>query len=92
MTIGAQATLRFFLRPKNARGSAAFLGGVALTVAGWTLVGLALEGYGFWRLFAAFFPTALSFLRRMPFLRQVLDTPALKSVLNRVAPAGGLPV
>ena len=80
MTIGAQATLKFFIRPKNYKGSGFFLGGVSLVVWGWTLVGFALEAYGFWLLFSAFFPTALSFLRRMPFLRQLLDTPAFKGV------------
>lgn len=85
MTIGAQATLKFFIRPKNYKGSGFFLGGVSLVVWGWTLVGFALEAYGFWLLFSAFFPTALSFLRRMPFLRQLLDTPAFKGVSGRVA-------
>lgn len=42
--------------------------------------GFALEVYGFWRLFSAFFPTVLSFLRRMPFLRRILDLPAFKKV------------
>lgn len=80
LTLGMQATLRFFIRRKNHKGSGFFLGGVALVVWGWTLIGFALEAYGFWLLFSAFFPTALSFLRRMPFLRQVLDTPAFKAV------------
>lgn len=31
--------------------------------------------------------------RRMPFLKKVLDLPAFKAVINKVAPAGGgLPV
>jgi hypothetical protein len=56
--------------------------------------GFALETWGFWLLFSAFFPTVLSFLRRMPFLKRVLDLPAFKAVINKVAPAGGgtLPV
>ena len=64
-----------------------FLGGVALVVAGWPVIGLGVEGYGFWLLFAGFFPTALAFLRRVPVLGSVLDAPAVKSALNRVAPA-----
>jgi hypothetical protein len=39
LTIGAQAALRFFIRPKNYKGSALFLGGVVLVVWGWTFVG-----------------------------------------------------
>lgn len=80
MTIGAQSTVRFFLRPKNYKGTGFFMGGIILVVWGWTLIGFALEAYGFWQLFSGFFPTALSFLRRMPFLRQILDAPAFKSV------------
>ena len=39
LTIGPGATLRFFVRPKNYKGSAFFLGGVALVVIGWTFIG-----------------------------------------------------
>ncbi|KAL4529866.1 hypothetical protein Ndes2526A_g04614 [Nannochloris sp. 'desiccata'] len=97
MTIGFQSTIKFFMRPKNYKGTGFFLGGLVLVIWGWTLIGFILEAYGFWRLFSAFFPTALSFLRRMPFLKQILDTPTFKSLLNKIAPAGssfggGLPV
>ena len=82
VTIGFQSALRFFMRPKNFKGTGFFLGGVALVVWGWTLVGFAVEAYGFWHLFSAFFPTALSFLRKIPILRQILDLPTFKSVSN----------
>ena len=54
--------------------------------------GFILETYGFWVLFAAFFPTVLSFLRRTPVLKRALDLPAFKGIINKIAPAGGLPV
>ena len=54
--------------------------------------GFILETYGFWVLFAAFFPTVLSFLRRTPVLKRALDLPAFKAIINKIAPAGGLPV
>jgi hypothetical protein len=92
LTIGFQSTVRFFVRPKNYKGSAFFCGGLVLVVWGWTLVGFCLETYGFWSLFSGFFPTALSFLRRMPVLRPILDMPVLKTLINKIAPAGGLPV
>jgi hypothetical protein len=66
--------------PPRMQGSAFFLAGVGLVLWGWTFVGFGLEMYGFWLLFSAFFPTVLSFLRRMPFLKQVLDMPAFKTV------------
>ena len=78
--------------PLCLQGSGFFLGGFLFVIYGWTLVGFGLEMWGFWLLFSAFFPTALSFLRRMPFLKKVLDMPAFKGVINKIAPAGGLPV
>ena len=47
---------------------------------GWAVVGMLVETYGFWLLFAGFFPTVLSFLRRIPVLGRALDLPMLKSV------------
>ncbi len=44
------------------------------------MVGMLVETYGFWLLFAGFFPTVLSFLRRLPVLGRALDLPMLKSV------------
>ena len=87
LTIGPSATLRFFTRRKNLRGSAMFSAGLFLVVVGWAVVGMAIEAYGFWLLFAGFFPTALAFLRRVPGLGALLDLPVVKHVLNRVAPA-----
>lgn len=94
MTIGTQATIRFFIRPKNYKGSAAFLAGFLLVVWGWAVVGSVVEMYGFFVLFSGFFPTVLNFLRTVPFLGRILDAPALKRAMNRVAPASaeGLPV
>jgi hypothetical protein len=80
LTIGPRSTLRFFTRRRNARGSAFFGGGLLLVLAGWAVVGMAVEAYGFWLLFAGFFPTVLGFLRRAPGLGPVLDLPILKSV------------
>ena len=90
-TIGPQAALAFFGKERNRKGSAFYLGGVALVILGWTFVGLAAEGYGFWLLFSAFFPTVLQFARRVPLLGRLLDLPGFKAIVNRVAPAGGLP-
>jgi hypothetical protein len=73
-----------------AQGSAFFLGGVALVVWGWAIVGMAVEAYGFWLLFAGFFPTVLSFLRRIPVLGSTLDLPMLKSVRRRHRPGAKL--
>ena len=62
------------------QGSSFFLGGLVLVIWGWAVVGMLVEAYGFWLLFAGFFPTVLSFLRRIPVLGRALDLPMLKSV------------
>ena len=62
------------------QGSALFLTGVAVVLYGWAVVGMGLETYGFWLLFADFFPTVLSNLRNFPVLGTILDLPVLKTV------------
>lgn len=90
-TIGLQATVGFFSKKRNRKGSAFYLVGAGLVIFGWTFIGLILEMYGFFLLFSAFFPTVLQFARRVPFLGRVLDLPLFKTIVNKVAPMGGLP-
>lgn len=90
-TIGVQATIGFFAKRRNRRGSAFYLAGSALVIVGWTVIGLGLELYGFFLLFSAFFPTVLQFARRVPFMGRLLDMPVFKTVVNKIAPMGGLP-
>lgn len=47
---------------------------------GWAIIGMMVETYGFWLLFSGFFPTVLSFLRRLPYLGGILDLPVMKTV------------
>jgi Got1/Sft2-like family len=89
LTIGVPSTLKFFMRKKHRIGSACYLGGTALIILSWTLIGLLVQTYGFWRLFAAFIPTVLQYARQVPYLSKVLDLPVVKNVLNRIAPASG---
>ena len=91
LTIGPMATVKFFLRKRNRKGTAAFFGGFLLVLWGWAMVGMLLEGYGVIALFAGFLPTILIFLKRIPGLGKALDLPAVKNVLNKVSPAS-LPV
>ncbi|CAG9465384.1 unnamed protein product [Pedinophyceae sp. YPF-701] len=91
-TIGPEATIKFFIKPRNYKGTAFFGAGFLLVLWGWAMVGIALEGYGFFLLFAGFFPTVLHFLRRMPYLGKALDAPWFKNILNKVAPPQQLPV
>ena len=64
LTIGPRRTFKFFKR--NAKGTVAFMGGVALVFLGWPFVGMCVEGYGFLVLFSSFFPTVLVFLKLTP--------------------------
>jgi ABC-type Co2+ transport system permease subunit len=89
MTIGVPSTVKFFTKKKHRVGSACFLGGTLLILLSWTLVGLLVQGYGFWRLFAAFIPTVLQYARKVPYVSQVLNLPLVKNVLNKIAPASG---
>uniref|UniRef100_A0A061S822 Vesicle transport protein got1b n=2 Tax=Tetraselmis sp. GSL018 TaxID=582737 RepID=A0A061S822_9CHLO len=94
LTIGPSATMRFFMRRKNHKGSVFFLGGMAVVIYGWPIIGMLVETYGFIVLFSGFFPTVLMFLKRIPFAGKILDAPVIKSAINRVAPASaeGLPM
>lgn len=89
MAIGVKPAVKFFTRPRHRVGSVCFLGGATLIILSWTLVGFLVQLYGFWRLFASFFPTVLQFARQVPYVSKVLDLPVVKNVINRVAPASG---
>ncbi|KAG7477747.1 hypothetical protein MATL_G00072850 [Megalops atlanticus] len=69
--IGLQRTAYFFFQRQKLRGSTFFLGGVALVLLRWPVVGMAIETYGFVQLFKSFFPVAFGFLGSLvniPFL------------------------
>lgn len=89
LTIGVPDTVKFFAMKRRRVGSACFLGGTLLILIGWTLIGLLVQGYGFWRLFATFIPTVLQYARKVPYVSQFLNLPLVKSALNRLAPASG---
>ena len=59
LIIGPKKTYRFFFQWRKAKGTACFLGGIALVLYGWPMIGITVEGWGFLNLFGDFFPTAL---------------------------------
>lgn len=63
-----------------AQGSAFYLGGAALVIIGWTMVGMLVEAYGFWLLFCEFIPTVLTYARRVPLVGRALEVPWLRTV------------
>eukprot|EP00270_Netrium_digitus_P020426 TRINITY_DN8429_c0_g1_i1.p2 TRINITY_DN8429_c0_g1~~TRINITY_DN8429_c0_g1_i1.p2 ORF type:complete len:141 (-),score=17.16 TRINITY_DN8429_c0_g1_i1:102-524(-) len=83
LTIGFTSTISFFARRRNRKGSAFFLTGFVLVVAGWAIIGMLVQAYGFVILFSGFWPTVVIFLRRVPLLGWVLDQPFLRQFFGR---------
>jgi hypothetical protein len=93
LIIGPQRSVRFFFNRKKAKGSALFFVGMALVLLGVPVVGVAVEAFGFINLFGDFFPIAISFMRRVPIVGNVLSAPPIKQLADRLAGGGaGLPV
>jgi len=97
LTIGPKPTLKFFIRPRNHKvrtclilllGTVFFLGGLSLVFFGWPFVGMLIEGYGFFILFSAFFPTVLLFLKRTPVIGTILQMPGIKHAVTTIAGKG----
>uniref|UniRef100_A0AAZ3RQZ8 Vesicle transport protein GOT1A n=1 Tax=Oncorhynchus tshawytscha TaxID=74940 RepID=A0AAZ3RQZ8_ONCTS len=75
--IGLRRSAGFFFQRQKLRGSTFFLGGVALVLFRWPIIGMAVESYGFVLLFRSFFPVACGFilsLVNIPYLNVVRAT------------------
>nr|XP_019566934.1 PREDICTED: vesicle transport protein GOT1A isoform X2 [Rhinolophus sinicus] len=60
------------------KGTSFFLGGVAIVLLRWPLLGMFLETYGFFNLFKGFFPVAFGFLGN------AFNIPFLSSLFRRL--------
>ena len=87
-TIGPRATVKFFVKPRNQRGAFCFLLGLLLVLMKWAVVGMIIECYGFFALFAGFFPTVLLFLQRVPVLGTMLRFPGLNQFVKKIVKKG----
>ncbi|XP_046864142.1 vesicle transport protein GOT1B-like [Xenia sp. Carnegie-2017] len=85
LVIGLERTFRFFFQRHKLKGSAFFIGGIFVVLIGWPMVGMALESYGFILLFGGFLPVVVNFLRRVPFIGNILNIPGISSVVNKIA-------
>lgn len=92
LIIGGRKTFRFFFQWRKLRGTACFLGGIALVIIGWPFIGMIVEVFGFINLFGDFFPVALGFARRLPVIGHVLELPAVQWVTDRLIDSKRLPV
>ncbi|XP_032322859.1 vesicle transport protein GOT1A isoform X1 [Camelus ferus] len=71
LIIGLRKTSSFFFQRHKLKGTSFFLGGVAIVLLRWPLLGMLLETYGFFNLFKGFFPVVFGFLgnsANIPFL------------------------
>ncbi|TPX67325.1 hypothetical protein SpCBS45565_g03885 [Spizellomyces sp. 'palustris'] len=84
LIIGLSKTIAFFARPEKMRGTICFLGGVCLVFARWAVVGIVVETIGFVNLFGDFFPVVIGFLRKMPVIGSVLNTPGISHVIDKL--------
>ena len=89
LTMGVSRSQRFFVKKakdSGFRGVGCFFGGVILVVFfKRPLLGMCLEGFGFVNLFANFFPIALSAMRSMPVLGDVLAMPGVSAIADKLA-------
>ncbi|XP_030230919.1 vesicle transport protein GOT1A [Gadus morhua] len=60
--IGPRRTAHFFFQRQKFRASSFFLGGVALVLLRWPIIGMLVESYGFVLLFRSFFPMVFGFV------------------------------
>ena len=89
LTMGVSRSQRFFVKKakdSGFRGVGCFFGGVILVVFfKRPLLGMCLEGFGFVNLFANFFPIALSAMRSMPVLGDLLAMPGVSAIADKLA-------
>lgn len=83
--IGRERTFRFFFQRHKIKGSISFFGGIIIVLFGWPMVGMLFEAYGFFLLFSGFFPVAINFLRRVPFLGTILNMPGISKLVDKLA-------
>lgn len=90
LTIGTSHVMSFFLARKKLRGTCTFFVGMALVMYGWPVLGIFVEGFGFMNLFWNFFPIAMSFLSRVPYVGEpaVAGITAVTAVLSKIPGLG----
>mmetsp|Transcript_13056 Transcript_13056/g.24013 ORF Transcript_13056/g.24013 Transcript_13056/m.24013 type:complete len:137 (+) Transcript_13056:109-519(+) len=89
--LGSKA-FKFFARREKWKGSAAYFLGIALIVYGWSFCGFVLELYGVWKLFAAFLPSVLAWIKMVPGMGTVLNMWPLSTVCSYIQDQRRLPV
>ena len=52
------------------------------------MIGMLLQGFGFLNLFGSFFPVAVTFMRAMPVLGNILNLPVVSDIVDKLAGVG----
>merc|ERR1711934_458444 len=74
LLIGPANAMSFFFVRTRLQGTICFFLGIAMVLYGWTITGMLAEGFGFINLFGNFFPTALMFATKLPYVGKVFET------------------
>ena len=84
LVVGLESTYRFFLQREKFKGSTAFFGGIIIVLLGFPIIGMCVEAYGFFLIFSGYVGIAVSFLRRMPIVGDILCLPYINSVATKL--------
>ena len=94
LTIGPSHVGAFFLQKHKLRGTGTFFVGMTMVLFGWPKLGICIEIFGFVNLFGNFFPVAMGFVKRVPYVGPLVEKglnliPGLKDyVLKKKAELG----
>ncbi|KAL3935940.1 MAG: hypothetical protein SGBAC_008645 [Bacillariaceae sp.] len=72
LTVGPGRTMEYLVKKEKARATACLALGIFLVFAGWPVVGIILEAFGFLNLFGNMFPIAMAVLKNMPVIGPLL--------------------
>ncbi|KAJ8903968.1 hypothetical protein NDN08_000499 [Rhodosorus marinus] len=92
LVIGPQRSVTFFFQKKKLKGSIVFFVGIALVLIKWPVIGILVESFGFINLFGDFFPIAVTFLRRLPIIGNLLSLPYISDLVDKFVASSKLPV
>lgn len=92
LIIGPNRTVVFFTRRSKIKGSVCFGVGILLILFKWSFIGFAVELLGILGLFGDFFGVIVGFLRSLPVIGPVLNSPAVAPYIDSAANVRILPV
>lgn len=83
--IGPDKCFKYFTNPSKFRGTICFIVGMVMVVFKWPIIGMLLELFGIANLFGNFFPTIVSFLRKLPGIGPCLEHKWVQPVVDRLS-------